>query len=333
MSDSRLQRKVEETVAAADRQGIHLQGPMLAVFELPSWGAGVASHEVEELARMPGTGVAASMAEPLNAARAVVEGAPRLHVIAERGLVCALSGGAILHAYPSSVQEMTSFAVALFAGAAPAGLRLALLGHVSSGRQEIWIQPGESAPPGSSKELLHAIRRRNGIGVLSTDEAVLVDDMPSTLEAVRQALALDLPRRAYRVSRMVGGRFRFSPESQGRVIAGEELLPLVQGIAISCDRFLETRGEMVFGFATEPVARWRYGVEQGARTMAQELFGAPDTAITHLGLHPFTGEGTLFFAYEGSEAVLEAQNKGIAFVRVRDLVEYARVLQTIRRGV
>ena len=46
----------------------------------------------------------------------------------------------------------------------------------------------------------------------------------------------------------------------------------------------------------------------------------------------FKGEGTMFFAYEGSETVWEAANKGIACVTVRDILEYGRILHEIRRG-
>ncbi len=69
-----------------------------------------------------------------------------------------------------------------------------------------------------------------------------------------------------------------------------------------------------------------------ARRLAAELFDAPDTVITQLGLHPFQEEGTLFFAYEGSETVWEAANKGIACITVRDILEYGRVLLDVRRG-
>jgi len=80
------------------------------------------------------------------------------------------------------------------------------------------------------------------------------------------------------------------------------------------------------------LARWQYGPEQGARRLAAELFRGPDTVITHLGLHPFGGEGTLFFAYEGSETVWEAANKGVPCVTVRDIHEYGRVLCGLRKG-
>ena len=101
---------------------------------------------------------------------------------------------------------------------------------------------------------------------------------------------------------------------------------------MSSDRFVEVRGHSTFGFVTEAVARWHHGPEAGARRLAAELFDAPDTVITQLGLHPFQEEGTLFFAYEGSETVWEAANKGIACITVRDILEYGRMVTTIRRG-
>ena len=54
--------------------------------------------------------------------------------------------------------------------------------------------------------------------------------------------------------------------------------------------------------------------------------------MTHLGQQPFVGDNSLFFAYEGSDAILEAEIRGAAYVTVQDILEYARVLQEIRTG-
>ena len=142
--------------------------------------------------------------------------------------------------------------------------------------------------------------------------------------------------------RLTNGAPRFSSTatSAARTSAARSATPdqrakthvLAQEIAISCDRFIESRGGTGYGFVTEPVARWQYGTEAGARRLADELFGRPDTVLTHLGLHPFGGEGTMFFAYEGSETVWEAANKGISYVPVRDIAEYGRILHAIRKG-
>jgi hypothetical protein len=330
---SRLLKKIEETKALAAEKGLDLRSaPLLATFEMPVWGASAITAEVGDLARMPGTAVAILSVDPLPEVRRAMEGAPYVHVVAERGLVCGLSGGATLHAYPGTPQEMLSFAVALFAGAAPENLRVSLGAFVSSGRQEATFEGSPSAPVPSVRELLHAIRNRGGTPVEAAEEAAVVLGDPSELEAVRAALACDLPGRAVRVSRLPSGRFRFLPDAQPRPAQNQRFHVLAQEIAVSCDRFIEVRGLTTFGFVTEPVARWQYGSEQGARRLAAELFQGPDTVITHLGLHPFGGEGTLFFAYEGSETVWEAANKGVPCVTLRDIHEYGRVLHGIRRG-
>ena len=49
-------------------------------------------------------------------------------------------------------------------------------------------------------------------------------------------------------------------------------------------------------------------------------------------MHPFHGEGTLFFAYEGSETVWEAAEKDVSCITVHDISEYGRILAAIRRG-
>jgi hypothetical protein len=332
VTDSRLARKIEQARALAKTRGVNLLGPLLAGFELPSWGSGVAAHEIAELARLPGTAVVAVSPDPLPEAREAVAATPRVHVIAERGLVCGLSGGAVLHVYPGSEQEMASFAVALFAGAAPAGLAVALSGNVSSGRQEAALGVSPGAPPATSRELMRAIRLRDGTASPAEDGGILVDDLPNNLRVVRDAMAADFPRRAFRVSRLASGMFHFGSADAARVPPPEELLAIAQGIAISCDRYLEPRGRTTFGFATEPVARGRYGIGQAAQRLAHELFGAPDAAVTHLGIQPIGGEGTVFFAYEGSEGVFDAEGRGIPCVVVRDFVEYARVLHAIRKG-
>ena len=332
MTDPRLSRKIEQARALAKARGVNLVGPLLAGFELPSWGAGVAGHGIADLARLPGTAVAAVSSDPLPAARDAAASIPRLHVIAERGLVVALSGGAVVHVYPGCEEEMTSFAVALLAGVAPSGLRIALSGHVSSGRQEVSLAAPPGAPPGTSRELLHAIRFRNGTAVESDDGGVIVDDLPKNLGAVRDALAFDLFGHGFRITRKPNGSFRLGPETAGAAPPPEELLATAQGIAISCDRFLEPRGRTTFGFAVDAVARSVYGVERAARCLAEQLFGAPDAAVTHLGTDPIGGEGTIFFAYEGSEGVLDAEARGIPCVVVRDFVEYGRILRAIRHG-
>ena len=164
------------------------------------------------------------------------------------------------------------------------------------------------------------------------EDAIVVNAAPSELDSVRAALTGELFGAAVRVGRLPSGRFRFAPEEHPRPVDPERLRIVGQEIAISCDRFLETRGSGIYGFVTEPVARWEHGPERGARHLARELFDAPDTVLTQLGLHPFAGGGTLFFAYEGSETVWEAWNKGISCVTVRDISEYGRILSAVRRG-
>ena len=334
MMDPRLQHKIQETKSIASDQGLDLrQAPLLATFEMPIWGAAVATHEIGELARLPGTAVGVMSNDPLPDCRRAVSSAPHLHVVAERGLVCGLGAGATLHVYPTSQAEMEAFAVALFAGVAPGHLRVAFQPFVSSGRQEVMIEGPEPEAP-SPRELLHAIRKHNGTAAFASEseEAVVVDDDPTELDAVRAALACELPGQGVRVGRLPSGRFRLQPETAPSAEKRDRLHVVAQTIAISCDRFLEVRGQTTFGFVTEPVARWKYGPEMGARRLATELFEAPDTVITQLGLHPFKGEGTLFFAYEGSETVWEAANKGIPCITVRDILEYGRILHDIRRG-
>jgi len=329
----RLQKKIEETKALAAEQGLDLRAsPLLVTFEMPIWGVAAMTSEIAELARMPGTAAAVLSVDPLPDVRRAMEGASHLHIVAERGLVCGLSGGATVHAYPVSPQEMSSFAVALFAGVAPESIRVCLAGLVSSGRQEVTFEGAASTPTPTCRELIHAIRNRGGTPVEVTEDAAVVLGDPSELEVVRAALANELAGHAVRVSRLPSGRFRFLPDPEPRQVESRSLHVLAQEIAISCDRFIEVRGVSTFGFVTEPVARWQYGPEQGARRLAAELFRGPDTVITHLGLHPFGGEGTLFFAYEGSETVWEAANKGVPCVTVRDIHEYGRVLRGLRKG-
>jgi hypothetical protein len=335
MTDTRLQHKIDETKAIADRRGLDLRtASLLVTFELPLWGVGPAGHELSGLGRFPGTAVAATTSEPLPTVCRAVEAAPSLHVLAESGLVARLSGGATLQIYPSTALEMQSFAVALFTGAAPLDVHVALGAFVSSGRQEVTFDAPDPEPALAGSELLYAVRGCGGTVSLAKDEeqSVVVEDDPAELEAARAALAGELAGRSVSVLRMPSGRFRIKPGRARRPVPRERIDVLAQEIAIASDRFLERRGGTRFGFATEPVARWEHSAEAGARRLAQELFGYPDTVLTHLGLHPFKDEGSLFFAYEGSETVWEAANKGISYVTVRDLPEYGRILHAIRKG-
>jgi hypothetical protein len=329
----RLRKKIEETKALAAEQGIDLAAaPLLVTFEMPPWGPLQVTSEIGDLARRPGTAVAVVSVDPLTEVRRAMEAAPYVHIVAERGLVCGLSGGAVIHAYPPSPQEMQSFACALFAGAAPESHRVSLGAFLSSGRQEVTFEGTASTPVPKVRELLQAIRNHGGTPFEAAEEAAVVQGDPSELEAVRAALACDLPGCAVRVTRLPSGRFRFLPDPAHRPEPSQKFQVLAQEIAVSCDRFVEMRGVTTFGFVTEAVARWKYGPEQASRRLASELYPGPDTAITHLGLHPFGGEGTVFFAYEGSETVWEAANKGVTCVTVRDIHEYGRILHEIRKG-
>ena len=333
--DSRLQRKVDETRAVAAERGLELRrGPLLATFEMPIWGASIVTHEIAELARRPGTAVAVISADALPEIRQAASCEPSLHVVAERGLVCELSGGRTVSVYPACRQELESFAVALFAGIAPHGTSLSLSGCVSGGRQEVMFAGPHSGAPPTALELQHSIRHHGGVGTLAgdRDEFVVVDDLPYQLDAVRCALNTDYRGRPVRVSRMPSGRFRLQPGAAPRPLEMGRAHTIAQEIAMSCDRFVDARGRTTFGFVTEPVAKREYTPEQGARCLARELFGAPDTVITHLGLQPFSAEGSLFFAYEGSESLWDAAHRGIATITVRDLMEYARILEMIRAG-
>ena len=337
MSDARLQHKVEETKAIAGQLGVDLvEAPLLVTFEMPLWRVGLATREISELARHPGTAVAVTAAEPLPELRKAIASSPNLHGIAEQGLVLGLSGGATVHVYPDSETEREAFAVALMAGVAPTDMRIALGAHVSSGRQLVTFDETTVPQTLTGRELLYALRSAGATAAAAQDDgAVVIDDIPKELEAARAALAGLLADQAVRVKRMPSGRFLFTPDAPQRRLTQEQRAAthvLAQEIAISSDRFIEVRGGNAFGFVTESVARWEYGTESGARALADELFGRPDTVLTHLGMHPFSAEGTFFFAYEGSETVWEAANKGISYVPVRDIAEYGRILHAIRKG-
>jgi len=142
----------------------------------------------------------------------------------------------------------------------------------------------------------------------------------------------EFANRVVRVTRLPSGRFRVEGDSTGRPLDPPALQAAAQGLAISCDRFVEVRGPATFGFTTERVAKGEFGPERAAMALGQELFNAPDTVVTHLGLAPFSEEGSLFFAYEGSETVWDAANRGVACITVRDIAEYGRILAAIRRG-
>jgi len=261
----RLANKIRETRALASEAGLDLEeAPLLATFEMPIWGAALQAHEIAELAREPGAEAAVMTVDPLPEARRHVldAGAGNLHVIAERGLVCGLSGGAELFVYPQSGSEQRSFATALFATVAPHNTRVSFTGLLSSGRQEVTIEGPSDAPPLTVRELLHIVRDRGGTAAFATEqqeEAIVVPDEPADLDAVRQALALDHPGGAVRVKRLPSGRFRLEPSDAPRPIDRHKLHVLAQEVAISCDRFLEARGGTTFGFVTESVARWKYG--------------------------------------------------------------------------
>ena len=71
--------------------------------------------------------------------------------------------------------------------------------------------------------------------------------------------------------------------------------------------------------------RWREGQRVGDRRLGPLIdFGNARQFVcvgragfvTHLGLAPFTLEGSLFFAYEGSETVWDPANKGTACIQV-----------------
>ena len=50
MTDQRLANKIRETKAIASEQGLDLvDAPLLVTFEMPIWGAAVATHEISEL--------------------------------------------------------------------------------------------------------------------------------------------------------------------------------------------------------------------------------------------------------------------------------------------
>ena len=334
--NSRLRHKINETLAIAADRGLDLRrAPLLATFEMPIWGASLAAHDIAELARQPGTAVAVVSQETLpDVRRSLANCAPGLHAIAEQGLICGLAGGKTLEVYPSGSGELESFAVALFAGVAPHATCVSLSGFLSSGRQEASIAEAHAGAGPGALELQHAIRHYGGGGTLAGDreEFVVIDDLPNELAAVRSALNADFPGCPVRVTRLPSGRFRLHPGASEQPLEGGQAHVIAQEIAMSCDRFVDARGRTTFGFVTEPVAKREYGPEHGARGLARDLFDWPDTVLAHLGLVPFVGEGTLFFAYEGSETVWEAAQRGVQTVAVRDIMEYARILEAIRRG-
>jgi hypothetical protein len=333
--EPRLQRKISETKDVASRLGLDLaSAPLLVTFEMPAWGPLVVAHEMTALARWPGTAAAVLTADPLPAARESIRQMQYLHLIAEAGLMCGLTGGATLHVYPPSSAEEDAFAVALFAGAAARSLCFSLSAFVSCGRQEATFESPPSGQPLRGRELLSGVRDCGGSAVFAdeAENAIVVAEAPAELAALRRYLTGKQAGRAVRVSRLPSGRFRVQGAAAGREIDPATIQAAAQGIAISCDRYVEMRGPATFAFTTEPVARGEHGPERAARSLAEELFSAPDAVVTHLGLTPFTHGGTMFFAYEGSETIWDAASKDVACITVHDIVEYGRILAAIRRG-
>lgn len=333
--EPRLQRKIKETKAIASEYGLDLcHAPLLVTFDMPLWGQVALDHETAAIARAPGAAMAVLSADTLPIARNLVRHAPYLHAIAEGGLVSGLTGGATLHIYPPSRAEMQAFSASLFAEAAARSLCLALSSCVSCGRQEVSFETIAVGQPLRARELKHAIRDAGGSAAYADEgeHAIVVAEAASELEALRKALSGPFAERAVRVTRLPSGRFRVEGEKRARPIEPIELQGAAQGLAIACDRFVEVRGPATFGFTTERVAKGEFSPERASHALAQELFNAPDTVVTHLGLAPFTQEGSLFFAYEGSETVWDAANKGVACIQVHDISEYCRILAAIRRG-
>ncbi|MHC4938421.1 MAG: hypothetical protein ACYTHK_05585 [Planctomycetota bacterium] len=333
--EPRLQRKIKETKKIASQNGLDLcEAPLLVTFEMPVWGPLSVAHEMASLARRPGTAAAVLSADPLPVAREQMRHTPFLHLIAESGLMCGLTGGATLHVYPPSGAEEDAFAVALFAGAAARSLCLSLSGFVSGGRQEATFEAPGGGRTLRGREILHGVRECGGSAVFADEgeHAVVIAEAPAELAALRRYLAGPSAGRSVRISRLPSGRFRVQGESGGRPVDPAAIQAAAQGIAISCDRYVEMRGPTTFAFTTENVARGQHGPERAADSLSQELFNAPDTVITHLGLTPFTHEGSLFFAYEGSDTVWEAAEKDVSCITVHDITEYGRILAAIRRG-
>jgi len=333
--EPRLQRKINETKEVASRLGLDLAAaPLLVTYQMPVWGPLVVAHEMASLARRPGTAVAALTADPLPVARDALRQTPYLHVIAEAGLMCGLTGGATLHVYPPSTAEDDSFAVALFAGAAARSLCVSLSAYVSCGRQEATFEAPPAGTPLRGRELISGVRDCGGSAVYADEgeHAIVVAEAPAELAALRRFLTGKQAGRAVRLSRLPSGRFRVQGESTGRPVDPAAIQAAAQGIAVSCDRYVEMRGPTTFAFSTEPVARGEHGPERAARSLAEELFNAPDAVVTHLGLAPFTQGGTIFFAYEGSETIWDAASKDVSCITVHDIAEYGRILAAIRRG-
>ncbi|MEE8103992.1 MAG: hypothetical protein V3T86_00490 [Planctomycetota bacterium] len=332
--DPRLKQKIDETLAVARRRRVDLRsGPLLCCFEQPLWGGVMTGREVHELVSHPGTSVAVVSPDPLPVVQRAVERAPRIHVVAERGLVCRLSGGATHHVYQGAPNELAAFATGLFAGAAPEGLCVALAPFVSPGRQEVdFGGETERGTPVTELALAHAISHFGCEGQVS-DAGVLVRDEPAALEAVRCAMAHEFPGRSFRVNRLATGHFRFAHVQTAESRDRDQIRATAQGIAMSCDRWLEMHGGTRYGFTTAPVAGYEVGPESGALHLAEAVFGSPNATVTHLGQQPFLRPGTLFFAYEGSNTILEARNERVPCVTVHDIVEYVRILLAIREGV
>ena len=333
--ESRLRRKIKETKAIASENGLDLHSaPLLATFDMPLWGQIALDHAVASLARTPGTSMAVLSADPLGAVREKMSVARYLHVVAEGGLICGLTGGATLHIYPPSTPEIQALAVGLFAGAAARSLCLSMGAYVSCGRQEVTFEAPAPGAPLRGRELLNGVRDCGGSAVFADEgeHAIVLAEAPPELEALRRVLVSEFAGRSVRITRLPSGRFRVEGEADPRQTDPSAIQAVAQGIAISCDRFVEIRGPSTFGFATERVAKGEFGPERATADLSMELFNAPDAVVTHLGLVPFTGEGTLFFAYEGSETVWDAANKGVACITVHDIAEYTRILAAIRRG-
>jgi hypothetical protein len=66
MTETRLANKIRETKTLAGERALDLvRAPLLVTFEMPIWGAAVATKEIGALAREPGTDAAVMSTDPL----------------------------------------------------------------------------------------------------------------------------------------------------------------------------------------------------------------------------------------------------------------------------
>jgi len=361
ISEDHIQQKVEETLRAAESQGLDIRNaPLFVGFDMngpltrtddaalrPYPHARECISQLFSLKKVAAAIVTGWDAGTVSGSFLQELNLNQLGLIAEHGMVF-ISNGKLNHAAPFRESDILKYAQAVLETAAEMKVPVAFQPNLSSGVQCVYV---DGDPKDHGNLLEHALRRKflntgaREVWIAAkkagfdgnynkTSDEIRFEPSKKNLMSLYNALARTYPLLSF-VVRKAGKDLFLKISRTNEPVCGEAEL---KRFAEELEKRLERRCEVNKDWCVDVWAKGerfeRVNKESTTRLFAEKQLKTKNFVMTNVGDRPgdvFSGSNSLFFAMQGTKAEEHAKSNLKNFVIVKDGRDYALILAEIRR--